>query len=185
MAHWLRVQSIDSQLHRRVIHISSMALARNSSTDKSATCLVAQGDTRAPSLPRILQNGLTTSASFPGPLKFLKNSKPYSLFTLRSFMLPYVHVRKLSKFLKNQSKKHLDATDRATQYLYGTKHFAIEFSCNSQPFLVVSDAAFDGNTDYKSTEGYLFMLFGGPIDCLKWTLHITQGKLKWPYRGQG
>jgi hypothetical protein len=44
------------------------------------------------------------------------------------------------------------------------KHFAIEFSRDSQTFLVASDAAFADNTDRKSTEGYLFMLFGGPID---------------------
>ena len=73
-------------------------------------------------------------------------------------------ANKLSEFMKNPSKKHLDAVDRAIQYLHATKHLAIQFSRDSQTFLVASDAAFADNFDRKSTEGYLFMLFGGPID---------------------
>jgi hypothetical protein len=73
-------------------------------------------------------------------------------------------ANKLSEFLKNPSKKHLDAVDRAIQYLHATKNHAIEFSRDSQTFLVASDAAFADNFDRKSTEGYLFLLFGGPID---------------------
>jgi hypothetical protein len=58
----------------------------------------------------------------------------------------------------------LQAADRVIQYLYGTKSLAIEFSRDSEAFICASDAAFADNVDRKSTEGYLFKLFGGPID---------------------
>jgi hypothetical protein len=74
-------------------------------------------------------------------------------------------ANKLSEFLTNPSKEHLDAVDRAISYLYGTKFLAIEYSRESEGMLCASDAAFADNIDdRKSTEGYLVMLFGGPID---------------------
>jgi hypothetical protein len=54
---------------------------------------------------------------------------------------------------------HLQAVDRAIQYLYETK--GIEYSMDASTILCASDAA---NADRKSTEGFLFKLFGGPID---------------------
>lgn len=56
---------------------------------------------------------------------------------------------KLSGFL---SPRHIKAVDRAISYLYETKNFRS------------SDAAFSDNQDRKSSDGYLFSLFGGPID---------------------
>jgi hypothetical protein len=84
----------------------------------------------------------------------------------------------------------MDAADHALLYLYGTKSLAIEFSAErttmeatikelpaSEPepepepdndpdhFQASSDAAFaDDTKTRRSSEGYLFKLFGGPID---------------------
>jgi transposase InsO family protein len=71
---------------------------------------------------------------------------------------------KLGEFLMNPSMSHHDAADRLIQYLYGTRHLAIEFSSGSDTILCASDASFADNVDRKSSEGYLFKLFGGPVD---------------------
>jgi hypothetical protein len=73
---------------------------------------------------------------------------------------------KLSEFVQNPSRQHIDAVDRAICYLHGTMHYAIEYADNTGPnvFTGASDAAYADNADQKSSEGYLFTLFGGPID---------------------
>ena len=73
-------------------------------------------------------------------------------------------ANKLSEFMNNPSPEHFVAVDRAIGYLYGTRSLAIEYSRDSEAFLCASDAAFADNVDRKSTEGFLFKLFGGPID---------------------
>lgn len=76
-------------------------------------------------------------------------------------------ANKLSEFLTNPSQRHQDAVDRAISYLNGTHTMAIEFSASntSQVFTGASDAAFaDDPVTRYSTEGYLFKLYGGPID---------------------
>jgi hypothetical protein len=76
-------------------------------------------------------------------------------------------ANKLSEFLINPSQRHQDAVDRAISYLNGTNTMAIEFSASDtrQAFTCASDAAFaDDPVTRYSTEGYLFKLFGGPID---------------------
>lgn len=75
---------------------------------------------------------------------------------------------KLSEFLRNPSPLHNAAARRAIAYLYQTRTLAIEYSghsVGSQVFTGASNAAFrDDLTSRRSTEGYLFTLFGGPID---------------------
>jgi hypothetical protein len=75
---------------------------------------------------------------------------------------------KLSEFLQNPSPRHQGVADQAITYLYGTKTLAIEYSGlvdNQQVFVCASDAAFaDDLATRRSTEGYLFKLFNGPID---------------------
>jgi len=91
----------------------------------------------------------------------------------------------LAEFMHNPSPKHIDAADHALLYLYGTKSLAIEFSAERTTieaiikelpapdldkddldhFQASSDAAFaDDTKTRRSSEGYLFKLFGGPID---------------------
>ena len=70
---------------------------------------------------------------------------------------------------------HQDAADQAILYLDGTRYYAIEYSASAagqeiaythpKTLEIASDASF-GNcaTTRRSSEGYLFKLFGGPID---------------------
>jgi len=74
---------------------------------------------------------------------------------------------KLSEFLQNPSPNHHAAADQVISFLYGTRTLAIEFSADSDEdvFTCASDAAFvDDKTTIRSTEGYLFKLFGGAVD---------------------
>jgi hypothetical protein len=94
--------------------------------------------------------------------------------------------QKLAEFLINLGLEHQAAVDRSIQYTYGTRTLAPEFgfmvqkdgstdreqslSTGTPLFISSSDASFaDDTTTRKSTEGYLFQLFGGPIDwrCTK------------------
>jgi len=73
---------------------------------------------------------------------------------------------KLSEFLKNPGPKHQQAAEQAIVYLNTTQNKAIQYSVEAtdMTFLCASDAAFGDNIPLrKSTEGFLFMLFGGPI----------------------
>jgi hypothetical protein len=72
-------------------------------------------------------------------------------------------ANKLSEFLLNPSPRHIEAVDRAISYLYGTRHLAIQYGprCRQEAFTCSSDAAFSDNQD---SDGYLFSLFGGPIN---------------------
>jgi hypothetical protein len=75
---------------------------------------------------------------------------------------------KLSEFLQNPSPQHQGAVNQALAYLQKTRTLAIEYSAetnNQQVFVCASDAAFaDDTATRRSTEGYLFKLFGGAID---------------------
>jgi hypothetical protein len=67
----------------------------------------------------------------------------------------------------NPSEKHLEAADRAIAYLYATRYLAIEYSSMTDPnktFICASDASFADHKDQRSTKGYLYKLYGGPID---------------------
>jgi hypothetical protein len=85
----------------------------------------------------------------------------------------------LSQYLHNPGPQHLRAADRVIAYLQRTKFLAIEYCgvldqsefkvhpakwINSYPFESYSDAAFADNIDRKSSDGYLFLLYGGAID---------------------
>ena len=76
----------------------------------------------------------------------------------------------LSQFLQNPGPIHQAAADRVIAYLVRTKHLAIEYSGQEvsperpQRFECYSDAAFADNLDRRSSDGYLFLLYGGPVD---------------------
>lgn len=80
---------------------------------------------------------------------------------------------KLSCFMNAPMTDHMEAVDRVIQYLYSTRFLAIRYapadSDKQDPasiFTAASDAAFADNLDRKSSEGFLFKLYGGPLD---WT----------------
>jgi hypothetical protein len=73
---------------------------------------------------------------------------------------------KLSEFMQNPSPEHMQAIDRVILYLYRTRFLAICYK--REDFEVAlqaaSDASFADNVDRRSSGGFLFKLFGGPID---------------------
>jgi hypothetical protein len=78
---------------------------------------------------------------------------------------------RLSEFLTNPSSRHLGEADRCITYLRDTKALGIEYSGSASHeiglhvFECASDAAFaDDKITRRSTEGYLFKLYGGVID---------------------
>jgi Reverse transcriptase (RNA-dependent DNA polymerase) len=75
-------------------------------------------------------------------------------------------VSTLSRYLQNPSKHHIKAANRVIAYLYATRFLSLEYDgdSSSDVFMCASDAAFADNPDRRSSDGYLFQLFGGPID---------------------
>jgi hypothetical protein len=95
-------------------------------------------------------------------------------------------AQKLAEFLINPGPAHYAAADRVITYLKGTKYHSLVFGApTTSPgveytptiatetaanadiqarFTASSDASFADNPDRKSTEGFLFTLFGGSID---------------------
>jgi len=87
---------------------------------------------------------------------------------------------KLAEFLTNPSQRHLDAAYQTVEYLYATKDHSLHYNAsileeaiyiaeehenNNPPFYAASDASFaDDKVTRKSSQGYIFYLFGGPID---------------------
>jgi len=80
----------------------------------------------------------------------------------------------MSRFLSNPSTRHVELVRRMLHYLLGTMYHAIELSSantNAEAWLEepefygASDAAFgDDPATRKSSQGYIFKLFGGTID---------------------
>ena len=75
---------------------------------------------------------------------------------------------KLFKFSYNPSPIYNAAATKAIAYLYQTKTLAIKYSekdIKNYIFARASNVAFSDNlVSRKSTEGYLFTLYRGPID---------------------
>jgi hypothetical protein len=73
---------------------------------------------------------------------------------------------KLSEFMQNPSSTHMQAIDRVILYLYKTRFLAICYKRKDleDAIQVSSDASFADNEDRRSSGGFLFKLFGGPID---------------------
>jgi hypothetical protein len=64
-------------------------------------------------------------------------------------------------------RQHIKAVNQAICYLHRTKNHAIKYFNKNKGttiFTGASDAAYTNNLDYKSSKGYIFSLFGGPIN---------------------
>lgn len=73
---------------------------------------------------------------------------------------------RLARFNQNPDQTHHKAADRVLQYLHGTRSLGIRLGGTRflKSFLCASDASYADNTmDRKSSQGYVMMLFGGPI----------------------
>lgn len=73
---------------------------------------------------------------------------------------------KLAEYLQNPSQTHLDNADRVIKHLDHTRTLAIEYSIDKidESFIFATDAAYADNADQKSSEGYVFKMFGGVVD---------------------
>ena len=77
-------------------------------------------------------------------------------------------IPKLSEFLQNPSPEHIGAADRALQYLLESLYLSVQYNgnrdCDQQIFSSSSDSAFaDDQATRKSSYGFRFILYGGPI----------------------
>jgi len=134
---------------------------------------------RAPSIPLATNELLpNTGNATPNDIRLFQ-CKVGSISYATTITQPDVAraASKLSEFLLNSSEKHQQAANQAIQYLYATRHLAIEYNGEStleiniseptdqsRQFIVASDASFaDNSNDRKSTQGMLMTLFGGPI----------------------
>ena len=72
----------------------------------------------------------------------------------------------LAKSLTRCNEKHLAAVDHLILYLYATRDLSLIFDSEMRAsiFTAASDASFADNPDRKSSEGFIFCLFGGPIE---------------------
>lgn len=73
---------------------------------------------------------------------------------------------KLSQYLTNPSPVHMQAADQAIRYLVLTSNLSLCFGGDRdiRVLEVASDASFaDDNETRRSSQGYLFTLFGGPV----------------------
>ena len=77
-------------------------------------------------------------------------------------------TKTLAESLQNPGPDHHIAADRCLDYLYSTRFYALELGSADlvKPvFAVASDAAYANDpATRRSTEGFIFQLFGGTID---------------------
>jgi hypothetical protein len=73
---------------------------------------------------------------------------------------------KLAQFLTNPGLKHHDAIDRVIVHLLQSRFLAIQYGGTdfAHAVEIASDASFADNVDRKSSQGFLYKLYGGPID---------------------
>ena len=73
----------------------------------------------------------------------------------------------LASFMLNPGLEHFLAIDCILAYLNYTQHVGIQYNSDAEPaecFTTSSNTAFGNNPDQQSSEGYLAMLYRGPID---------------------
>jgi hypothetical protein len=73
---------------------------------------------------------------------------------------------RLARFNTNPNQCHREAVDRVLKYLHRTRGYTLQFGHqkNAVSLICASDASFaDNSLDRKSSQGYVMMLFGGPI----------------------
>jgi hypothetical protein len=73
-------------------------------------------------------------------------------------------VNKLSQFLANPGRAHLDAAMRVLRYLKGTKHWSLHLGGHVADVAGYSDSDWGGDCDdRRSTGAYVFRLGDGAI----------------------
>ena len=125
---------------------------------------------------KTVKTPLPTTQKLDPILSKLINPKIVKLFQQKcgSTLFPAVWTRLdtafanqlLAKSLTRCDETHLKAVDHLIAYLYQTKHLSLCFDSEMRAsiFTAASDASFADNPDRKSSEGFVFCLFGGPIE---------------------
>eukprot|EP00253_Pinus_taeda_P010951 PITA_10951 len=93
--------------------------------------------------------------SLTGKLLYLTHTRPDLSFA----------VGLIARFMQDPHESHWKATKRILRYVRGTVLFGIHYSAEASPLLVgFTDSDWVGDLDdRKSTAGYVFTLFSGPI----------------------
>jgi hypothetical protein len=76
-------------------------------------------------------------------------------------------ANKLSDFLQNLGPVHLEAANRVIAYLFSTRLSSPQYSADHKetPLICATNAVYaDNSLTRRSTAGFVFLLFGGPID---------------------
>jgi hypothetical protein len=99
-------------------------------------------------------------------------SLTYSSYITRADMARA--TSELSRYQQNPGPEHHEAADRAIDYFYSTRNFALELGGelgdSKIAFIAAADASYaDDKTTRRSSEGALFKLFNGLID---WTAKL-------------
>jgi hypothetical protein len=132
---------------------------------------------RYPAVP-LVENGLPLSTEEPNHQRTqLYQQLVGSLAYISTFTRPDVARAHsvLAQHLQNPGQKHVSAAKHVWRYLYGSRHMAIRASqqmaesssyvWDKSLFYGASDAAFaDDVENRRSSHGYLFKLYGMPID---------------------
>jgi len=161
----------------------TISLIQDSFIDKIASKFnLIQKGTRYPDVP-LKENNLLPSTEDPNPARTeqyqqLVGSLAYIATSTRPDVARTHSI--LSRHLQNPGQKHLYAAYHVWRYLIGTKHHAIQASANAkygitsisvpsketEPlFFGASDAAFADEPETRcSSQGYIFKLYGLPID---------------------
>ena len=156
--------------------VKKLWLCQDSYIEKMAT------DYRLDTMPKFPDTPMTTD-ELPLPASIEPAAQDIHKYQRRVGSLIYASiitrpdisraVSRLSEAMLRPTQAHQDAANRAISYLYGTRFLALEYSspesslAASQAFTASSDASFaDDQITRRSSEGYLFSLFGAPID---WT----------------
>lgn len=174
----------------------SISLVQDSFIDKIATKFDLKSSTlRYPDVP-LKENNLAPSneeanAARTHKYQQLVGSLAYISTSTRPDVARAHSV--LARHLQNPGQKHLYAAYHVWRYLIGTKHLAIKASVASQQstisitspeqidqqepiFFGASDAAFADEPDTRrSSQGYIFKLYGMPID---WKATVQQSVTK-------
>jgi len=139
--------------------------------EKLANQYLADLNGRLPNTPmaesEILPSLITTNADKPSVLRYQRKtgSLLYAAVTTRPDIA--FAVSRLARFNQNPSEAHQQAAERVIQFLYNTRYMAICYGGDNdgvRAFVCASDASFaDNSIDRKSSQGYIMMLFGGPI----------------------
>ena len=148
----------------------TVSLSQDSYIKKIATMFNIHEQSRYPKTPMLTEELLPYNGTAT-PMQIYEYQRKVGLLLYATSMTRLdvaCTVSKLAEYLLNPGPKHYEVVLRAIAYLFHTQFLAIQYAATCNPewmFVCSSDAAYADDTITRwSTEGYLFSLFGGPVD---------------------